>query len=45
MPLAYYNEIDPYAAAWLRAYGNTIVPQAAAELIVAAFEAIASCPQ
>jgi hypothetical protein len=27
----YYNEIDPFAAAWLRGYGNAIVaPQAAA---------------
>lgn len=33
---AYYNEFDPYAAARvgrLRAYGNAIVPQVAAEVI------------
>ena len=29
---AYYNENDPYAAAW-RPLGNAVVPQVAAELI------------
>jgi len=35
---AYYNEIDPYAAQWLRAYGNAIVPQVAAQVIAAYLE-------
>lgn len=57
---AYYNEIDPYAAQWLRnliapgtcplahgaparvgrlrAYGNAIVPQVAAEFVSAYME-------
>lgn len=36
---SYYNEIDPFAAAWLRGYGNAIVPQVAAEVIRAYCEA------
>lgn len=35
---AYYNENDKYAAAWLRAYGNAIVAEAAAEFIRAYVE-------
>jgi len=39
---ALYNEIDPYAAQWLRlrAYGNAIVPPLAAEVVKALMETL-----
>lgn len=30
---AYYNEIDPFAAAWLRGYGNAINAEQATAFI------------
>ena len=38
---AYYNENDPFAAAWLRAYGNAIVPQLAAAFVASCMEVAA----